>query len=138
MTRIDFYIITQATADIFVCRLSEKIYKTGLTLYINANDSQHCKRLDSCLWTFRDQSFIPHVISDNSRQHTEKVLIGHSHTPQQDCKVLINLAEQVPDFFSRCSRVAEIVTNTDSAKQLGRQHYNFYRERGYQIETHQL
>lgn len=143
MTRIDFYIINQPTADIFVCRLSETIYKSekisksGLAIYINATDNQHCKRLDNCLWTFKDQSFIPHAISSN-QQHSETVLIGHSQTPQQDCQVLINLAEQVPDYFSRCSRVAEIITNSDAAKQLGRQRYNYYRERGYPIETHQL
>lgn len=138
MTRIDFYIIKQARTDVFVCRLSEKIYKSGFSLFINANDDQQCRQLDISLWTFRDQSFVPHAICKHGQQHKEKVLIGHSQAPQQEYQVLINLADQVPDYFSRSQRVAEIIANHETAKHAGRQRYNYYRERGYEIQTHQI
>ena len=55
-----------------------------------------------------------------------------------DCEVLINLADEVPDFFSRYARVAEIVDADAIRREKGRERFRFYRDRGYQLQTHQL
>jgi DNA polymerase-3 subunit chi len=50
--------------------------------------------------------------------------------------VLINLHELPPPFFSRFERLAEIVS-VDGAT-AARERFRFYRERGYDLRTHNL
>ncbi|MEJ2644677.1 MAG: DNA polymerase III subunit chi, partial [Gammaproteobacteria bacterium] len=64
--------------------------------------------------------------------------VGHQESPETDCDVLINLAAEVPLFFSRFERVAELIGNNEENKQQGRQRYRFYKDRGYTLDTHNL
>ena len=136
MTRVSFYILQDTTPDQFTCRLTEKVYKSGMRLHIHTQNETMTSALDQMLWTFRDQSFVPH--STNPQQDQAPVVLSHQSEPDSQCQVLINLADQVPSFFSRCERVADIVANTPQAKQAGRERFSFYRDRGYAIDTHQL
>ena len=50
--------------------------------------------------------------------------------------VLVNLHAEPPPFFSRFERLAEIVGVDGLAA--GRERFRFYRERGYEMRTHDL
>jgi len=52
--------------------------------------------------------------------------------------VLINLAGDVPEFFSRYQRVAEVVDANATRREQSRERYRFYRDRGYKLNTHQV
>ncbi len=52
--------------------------------------------------------------------------------------LLINLQLDVPPFFSRFQRVAEVVTQDDASLTALRQSWKFYKDRGYQLEKHDL
>ena len=52
--------------------------------------------------------------------------------------VLINLAADVPEFFSRYERVAEVVDANALRREQSRERYRFYRDRGYKLDTHQV
>ena len=51
---------------------------------------------------------------------------------------MINLAMDIPTFFSRFERVSEIVIEEDEIKTAKRENFRFYRERGYPSETHKI
>ena len=104
-------------------------------------DEAHAQaqQVDELLWGFREESFIPHqLMSEKNDDQPVKVLIGHDAEPPLECDVLINLAEQVPLFFSRFPRVAEIVGSDESQKLQARERFRFYRDRGYQLSTHDI
>ena len=50
---------------------------------------------------------------------------------------MINLAAEVPEFFSRYQRVAEVVDGHAERRERSRDRYRFYRDRGYKLNTHQ-
>ena len=50
----------------------------------------------------------------------------------------MNLAADVPEFFSRYERVAEVVDANTERRERSREGYRFYRDRGYQLNTHQV
>jgi len=52
--------------------------------------------------------------------------------------LLINLGLDVPGFFSRFERVAEVVDGDETQKAKGRERFRFYKDRGYPLETHKL
>lgn len=141
MTRIDFYILkdNDKLADTrFACRLTEKIFDKGRSLYINAQSNQQLQTMDRMLWTFRDGSFLPHAVYEDASQTTAPILLGHGVEPDHCSDVMVNLADDVPPYFSRFERVAELVAGDDAQRQLARQRYSFYKQRGYVIESHEI
>ena len=68
--------------------------------------------------------------------------IGHGDNagkgPGDHQDVLINLCEEIPDFFSRFERCMEIVIQQPVVLENTRKHFAFYRERGYPLNTHDL
>ena len=142
VTRVDFYILAQTNTgnrDLVACRLVEKAYKLGRKVYIHTDSPEQAQRLDDLLWTFRPGSFVPHAQHPASSADGEvAVLIGHDTPPEHDSDVLINLSAAVPAFFSRFERVAELVDQSEEHKSLAREHFRFYRDRGYDLHTHNL
>ena len=51
---------------------------------------------------------------------------------------MINLSEEIPAFFSRFTRVAELVDQAPTSRNLARERYRFYRDRGYSLDSHEL
>lgn len=146
MTRIDFYILSgdaPANREQFACRLAEKVYLLGQKLYIHTADARQAQEVDKLLWTFKQNSFIPHGIDGECPDSEAAVLIGHdaateNHNHAQAREVLINLAQEIPLFFSSFRRVAEIVDDNVENKGHGRERYRFYRDRGYSLENHTI
>jgi DNA polymerase-3 subunit chi len=52
--------------------------------------------------------------------------------------VLINLSNDVPPYFSRFKRVAELVSGEASQRSAARERYRFYKDRGYTLNTHEI
>lgn len=141
MTRVDFYVLagTDATgAEMLACRLAEKIYKLGHKIYVHTESAQQAQRVDSLMWTFRAGSFVPHARHGEAAPETVPVLIGNDLEPESHTEVLVNLAPQVPGFFSHFERVAEVVTSDPAHRAQAREKFRFYRDRGYELQTHNL
>lgn len=140
MTRVDFYILDQqAGRPQFACRLAEKAVLQGHRVYIHTADEQAAQELDRLLWTFSDGSFLPHALAASEPADSlAPVHIGHGQEPLDHDQVLINLADEIPLFFSRFERVAEIVDGDQGAREQARERFRFYRERGYELNSHSL
>ena len=129
MTKIDFYILSSQTPGdryLFACRLTDKAYSRGHRIYIHTGSDGEVRHLDRLLWTFRDNCFIPHGLIDKADSHLTPVLLGSGRIPDGEQDVLINLAPDVPDFFSRFARVAEIIDANTDVRRNGRIRFRFY------------
>ena len=141
MTKVDFYLLgtDSDNREMFACRLTEKAWRLGHRVYLLAPDQSSANQLDELLWTFSQGSFVPHAVC---RQEADvdlhSVLIGHTEPPARLSDVLISLAAEVPAWFSRFTRVAEMVGASEDDKTHARERFRFYRERGYPLETHNL
>ena len=141
MTKVDFYLLGAGgdNRERTACRLTEKAWRLGHRVYLLAPDKPAAQELDDLLWTFSQGSFVPHAVcGQDVDADVHPVLIGHAEPPAALCDVLISLSPDVPAWFSRFTRVAELVGTTEDDKARGRDHYRFYRERGYPLETHNL
>ncbi len=141
MTRVDFYILEDNAADArqrFACRLAEKAWQQGNKVYIHTGDPALSARFDDMLWSFSQGSFVPHSLDNEQNAEEVDVHIGHSEEPQHHDEVLINLDSEVPLFFSRFQRVAEVIDGNEDNRRVGRERFRFYRERGYPLESHTI
>lgn len=122
--------------DGLACRLAEKAYRRGASIYMLAADDNMASRLDSQLWEGDESGFLPHDCWPDSADPATRLLLGSEAPPTEHHDVLINLAEDLPLCFSRFDRVLEII---DAAQpHAGRARYQFYRERGYPLQTHKI
>lgn len=141
MTRVDFYILQDSRPDtqaLLTCRLTEKAFKQGHQVYINTESGQQLKKLDDMLWTFRDGSFLPHGLYKAGSGSDHPVMLGYAIEPEGPSDVLVNLSNEVPSFFSRFNRVAELVGGDKAQRESARERYRFYKDRGYTLNTHKL
>ena len=141
MTRVDFYISDDARSqarELLACRVTDKAWQQQSPVYIHTGSAEQSELVDQLLWTFRDQSFIPHRRISAPQAQRCSILVGHDEPPEQQNSLLINLSDDVPMFFSRFERVIEIVHEQDEAKQRGRERYRFYKDRGYALTTHNI
>ncbi len=139
MTQVDFYILDEKaprSRALFACRLTEKAFGLGHRVYLHAGSEGAARELDDLMWTFRDGSFLPHALTSDGED--APVHIGHGVEPGEGFHLLINLAAEVPAFFSRFERVAEVVDGDETQKAKGRERFRFYKDRGYPLETHKL
>ena len=144
MTRVDFYVLPGADPDArleFVCRLAEKAQEQGQTVFVHGDDEALLAALDEALWSFRPSAFVPHrlIPADEVPSAVDgdpvQLSVGE---PAPDRRVLINLGESVPPFFSRFERALEVVDQTEVVRDAGRERYRFYQHRGYPLKHHRL
>ena len=145
MTRIDFYVTHDTATDAaarLACRIAEKAYRQQLPTHIHNRSHQQAQLVDQLLWSFRSESFIPHELSDDFLDPASLALdlppvtVGSKEPGQREIEVVINLADAVPLYFSRHNRLAEIIDG--NGKAAGRERYKFYKDRGYELNTHNL
>ncbi|WP_123401893.1 DNA polymerase III subunit chi [Inmirania thermothiophila] len=139
MTRIDFYVLEEPGTEPrrrLACRLAEKAFAQGHAVFLHAADEAEAAALDELLWTFRAGSFVPHARPGDPLAATVRVLIDAGAPPADMSDVLVNLHPDVPPFFSRFGRLAEIVTPDTRAA--ARARYRHYQQRGYPLHTHRL
>lgn len=94
--------------------------------------------MDRLLWTFSDQSFVPHARLGKGDPEVNPVLIGDVQDASGEHDVLINLAREVPGCFARFERLAECVDNEPGVREASRERYRFYRDRGYPLALHEI
>ncbi|MBO6565273.1 MAG: DNA polymerase III subunit chi [Pseudomonadales bacterium] len=135
MTKIDFYQVNGDEA-LFTCRLIDQVYRRGHQIYVHTSGEQQAKHLDDHLWIFRPDAFVPHVTHDS--EHEAPIRIGFDHEPDDHQDVLVNLSGDIPLFFSRFDRVAEVVPVDQNSRESARKNYAFYKERGYVLEYHNI
>ncbi len=141
MTRVDFYVLgahTQGDRFNFACRLADKIYQQGRRVHLQASTDAEARHLDRLLWTFRQGSFVPHGLQAETDPVVTPVLIGHTDQAGEECDVLINLSADIPGFFSRFERVAEVIDQDPQIRSAGRERFRCYRDRGYPLTSHAI
>jgi DNA polymerase-3 subunit chi len=139
VTRVGFYVVQAAGAGdrlTVAARLADKAFQQGHRIYINAADRDEATSLDRLLWDFRPASFLPHGLV--GEDGAERIAIGWGQEPEPHDDLLINLQLRPPAFFARFHRVAEVVTQDEQSLAALRASWRFYRERGYQLEKHDL
>ncbi|HEY5733157.1 MAG TPA: DNA polymerase III subunit chi [Gammaproteobacteria bacterium] len=142
MTRINFYVLQSSKLNTrleFVCRLTEKIYSKGHRILLHTDDARQAEMIDDLLWTWKQGSFIPHEIQSDANSADSPIVINHMPDLKTDMHdVLINVAREIPLFFSQFERVTEIVDQDEETRQVARQRYRFYQDRGYPLESHEI
>ncbi|KTD79227.1 DNA polymerase III subunit chi [Legionella waltersii] len=139
--RVDFYLLASEQPDDLwrlACRLVEKAYHRGHRIFVLCKNQQDAESLDELLWTYKEESFIPHNLQGEGPEPPPPVQIGFDKEPRGFNDILINLSGAIPPFCHRFKRVIELVSALESEKELSRGRYKEYRSKGYALHTHTI
>lgn len=141
MPRIDFYVLPDQRDNgraLLACRLADKAYSLGHAVYVLAGSEAQAAALDDLLWTFRQDSFVPHERYPLAGEESSPVLVGTVLPAEATAQVLINFADRLPEGFERYERVVELVDQHPDVLAKSRERFRQYRERDCAPETHKL
>lgn len=143
MTQVDFYVLPDTTLEArldFACRLTETIARKGYRLHLHAEDEAMARALDERLWSFRPDAYVPHALLDSELADGVPVTLGWQGPPppERGVQAMLNLHPEIPEWFSRFERVAEIINQHQDVLTAKRECWQIYRKRGYAVKAHQL
>jgi DNA polymerase-3 subunit chi len=137
MTQIDFY--THVPDKLRVaCQLSTKAFARGLRITVYCPDGDTVARFDRLLWMTPSIGFVPHCGPNDPLAAETPVIVDCGGDNLLHDEVLLNLRTESPPFFGRFQRLIEIVSLEDEDRRAARDRFRFYRDRGYEIRTHDL
>ncbi len=133
--RITFYILKDSMAKTVVktvCRLVEKSFQAGDWLYIQTRSDETLHVLNKYLWSYKQDSFLPHQIWQADVQHTEKtpILLG-THSPHDlNSNALLTLTGEKVSNPLKYNRILHVVTSKTDRLQSARIAFKQYQEKG--------
>lgn len=139
--KVDFYILEAASGQkslFFACQLIEKLYAEQKQVFVHTNSREEAERFNTLLWTYRDDSFVPHQVYQEENDTPAPIQIGIGGGPIKPVDVLVNLNQQIPAFYQQFSHVIEIVFSDPHVQQLARERYKQYRDQGCDMNTIKL
>jgi DNA polymerase III subunit chi len=91
MTEIHFYHLEQRTPEQALPALVEQAFAARIKVAVEAADRDYLERLDERLWTYSDESFLPHAITGDDAR-SQSVLLTTSSDNPNDAKIRFLLA----------------------------------------------
>src|SRR3990167_5355881 len=128
--KVEFFVMENASRQQALrelCLLVEKIWQDKESAYIYVNTEEEADYLDKLLWTFRDESFVPHSVKATDET---PIRIGTAVPATNRRQTLINLGKTIPDFYTQFQRVIEVVYQDAELQQAARERFKQYRDAG--------
>lgn len=137
MTGVFFYTHAEDKLQT-ACTLMAKALARSMRVLMLTPDAATTERLGKLIWSVPATGFVPHCRSADPLARVTPVIVDHVAEPLVHDQVLVNLCAQTPPMFSRFERLVEIVGTEAEDRDAARARFRFYRDRGYEIRTHQL
>jgi len=133
--RADFYLIDKPRFReqplLLVCELAKKAFAARLPLLVLARDFAQAEAVDELLWSFDEDSFIPHQMAGDEDDASTAVLIVPPGIETDDRPLVINLRDTCAP--GRYERVLEVVSADPAARDGSRARWTEYRRRGFEV-----
>jgi DNA polymerase III subunit chi len=145
MTRVNFYQVKggiQAVMSLS-CQLVEKAWQMNNDVLIYVPNDQISKEMSENLWSWSAASFLPHRTGQDGPESilifSEENTSAYSNADlDRHHGLLINLAVDTPDWFSRFELLCEFVYGDEDLVADKRLRYKFYKDRGYPLNYHNM
>ena len=104
MTEILFYHLTESKLEDALPALLEKSVERGWRVIVQTKEEDRLDVLDAHLWTYREDSFLPHGTEAGERPQAQPVLLtaGSGNANEANVRFLVDGAEPPPlDAYER-------------------------------------
>ena len=136
-TDIVFIVLNSAVKSRIVCDLAEKCFINNRRIAIYSSSEEECKKYDSLLWTWKQQSFVPHKFIDSlSEPHKEPIILTTKIDSSADYDTVL-LVDPLPvEIVNKFNTVIDFAEKYDAhGIELSRERYKIYKKHSLEIET---
>lgn len=138
MTETLFYHLEQRSLDEILPGLVEKSRQRGWKVLIRADTADRADAIDTLLWTYDDQSFLPHAQAGDGEAAHQPVLITVEEGNANAAEILFCVGGAQPDWsdekLSQLARIVLLFDGRDSAALAGaRQSWKDARGAGHDV-----
>ena len=134
-----FHSIGSKNYLLYVCKLVEKGFKQKIQpIYIQTKNQQQAVQLDKLLWTFKQDSFIPHTVVGDSDLDPTPVQIGWNENQFHTAAAIVNLSEEIPISYLESKKIHEIIDDDEVKKNKARERWKNYKAEGCRLSVHQI
>ncbi len=115
MTRVDFYHLQKAPLESVLPKLCEKAYSTGSNIKILLGTEERVEFINSLLWTYAEDSFLPHGTKKDGFIEDQPIFISADTSNENNAKLLILADGAMPDLnvLSEYDRILNIFDGND-------------------------
>ena len=131
MTNIKFFFNVENKIDLICSILPERLNKKRNSL-IYCLDNIQLNLLSDQLWGNSLESFFAH--EENNHHHFSKIILSNKNIEWMD-DTIINISSQMVDGFNRYLNLFEIVSTDEEDKKLARIRFQYFKDRGYNIQS---
>ncbi|MBO5284977.1 MAG: DNA polymerase III subunit chi, partial [Alphaproteobacteria bacterium] len=89
MTRIDFYHLQKTSLEQVLPKLAEKAYATKKRIKILVGTEERVEFINSLLWTYSEESFLPHGSKKDGFVEDQPIFISASEENENGAALLI-------------------------------------------------
>jgi len=115
MTEILFYHLERRALEDVLPELLEKCYERGWRSVVQATTDERCKALDTHLWSYRDDSFLPHGPSGDAFAADQPICLTTGADNPNGATVRFLVERAVADEVGTYDRVVHIFDGADEA-----------------------
>lgn len=135
--RIVFYDIAPADRFQLAAKMASAAWEKKKTLILMCHEDE-LDRLDTHLWTWRDESFLPHEVwrpgQTLTDEHARILLVSSDEAPRPG-HILLQLAPASHEFARTFDTVIDVVDHTDESRlAASRARYKLWTEQGQKPE----
>ncbi|MCC6623495.1 MAG: DNA polymerase III subunit chi [Deltaproteobacteria bacterium] len=132
MARVTFYDIAPDQVFALAAKLAQAAWDKDKRLIIRCADAHEAKALDDHLWTFRDESFVPHEVFGGAlRDPRARIVITTRDERPIEADILLQLAPAELAFATGFDTVIDLVDHADEARlAASRQRFRAWSEAG--------
>lgn len=116
MTRFDFYHLQKSPLEQVLPKLCEKAYATGKRIKIMVGNTERVEFINSLLWTYNEESFLPHGSKKDGFVEDQPIFISDDENNENDAQMLILVdgAKPAVDLLGNYERVLNIFDGNDN------------------------
>lgn len=105
MTEILFYHLTESKLDDALPPLLERSLERGWKVVVEAGSEERIKSLNAHLWTYRDDSFLPHGAADDANPEEQPVYLSTDASNPNGANVRFHVDGSMPSQIDGYTRV---------------------------------
>ena len=134
MSEVLFYHLTESKLEDALPPLLDKSLERGWRVVVQTGDAERRDALDTHLWTFREDSFLPHGTDEQAFAAEQPVLLTTAPANANGATVRFLVAGAEPPPFDAYERVIFMFDGYDQAEvETARAHWKRLKGEGHQL-----
>jgi len=135
MTEVSFYHLTKSDLRRALPSLLEKVLESGKRSVLLVSNEEKLQEIDSMLWTFSTNRFIPHGTFAEDYKADQPVYLTTTEENPNKAEILVIVDGAKPEYVKKFDRVLDIFDgNDEEAANSARERWRSYKKDMFELK----